>query len=198
MFETRFPRLLVFATLCAAALGGSREASAQAGYQYYAVTPCRVVDTRAVNPQQPAPRNTTATPLPALYPPPCPSPGCQPEWPGETEPENPQYFKVRGVSQYDGTGSCGIPTNATAVSVNITLAQPGSNGNIRLWPYGGSMPLVSTQNVTTSDTAIANGAIIPLPTYDAANPDISARYTTGSKVVPTVQLILDVTGYFAP
>lgn len=198
MVESRVSRFFALTAFGAVILVGSREASAQAGYQYYAVTPCRVVDTRSVNPQQPAPRNTTATPLPALYPPPCPSPGCQPEWPGTTEPENPQHFKVRGVSQYDGTGNCGIPTTATAVSVNITLAQPGSNGNIRLWPYAGSMPLVSTQNVTTGDTAIANGAIIPLPTYNAANPDISARYTTGAKVVPTVQLILDVTGYFAP
>jgi hypothetical protein len=80
--------------------------------------------------------------------------------------------------------------------VNVTLAQPKSNGNIRLWPYGGSMPLVSTLNVTTSDNALANGAIIPLPAYNAANPDISVRFTTGSRVGTTVQLILDVTGYF--
>ena len=51
---------------------------------------------------------------------------------------------------------------------------------------------------SSCSTAIANGAIIPLPTYDVANPDNSARYTTGAKVVPTVQLSLDVTGYFAP
>jgi hypothetical protein len=175
---------------------GAGVAGAQTGQQFYAVTPCRVVDTRVVNPQQPAPRNTVATALPVLYPPPCPSPGCQPEWMGPTDPENPQYFKVRGVSQFDGTGDCGIPTGATGVSVNVTLAQPGSNGNIRLWPYGGSMPLVSTLNVTTSDNALANGAIIPLPAYNAADPDISVRYTTGNRIGTTVQLILDVTGYF--
>jgi hypothetical protein len=134
--------------------------------------------------------------LPVLYPPPCPNPGCQPEWTGTTEPENPQYFKVRGVSQFDGTGDCGVPASATAVSVNVTLAQPGSNGNIRLWPYGGSMPLISTLNMTTGDAALANGAIIPLPVYNAANPDISARFTTGNRIGTTVQLILDVTGYF--
>ena len=32
--------------------------------------------------------------------------------------------------------------------------------------------------------------------YNAANPDISVRFTTGSRVGTTVQLILDVTGYF--
>lgn len=197
MSAVREIRTFIFVSAFLAMVASASEAVAQ-GYQYFAVTPCRAVDTRAVNPQQPAPRNTTATPLPALFPVPCPNPGCQPEWPGSTEAENPQNFRVRGVSQYDGTGDCGIPTTATAVSVNITLAQPGSNGNIRVWPFGGSMPLVSTQNVTTADNAIANGAVIPLPTYNAANPDISARYTTGSKVVPTVHFIIDVTGYFAP
>jgi hypothetical protein len=165
---------------------------------FYPVTPCRFVDTRAINPDQPAPRNTVMTPLPVLYPPPCPNPGCQPEWGGTTEPENPQYFKVRDVGQFDGSGNCGIPTTATAVSVNVTLAQPGSNGNIRLWPYGGSMPLISTLNIISTDNALANGAIIPLPTYNAANPDISVRFTTGNRVGTTIHLVLDVTGYFAP
>lgn len=187
---------IVTCVAVAALLLAAGDAVAQVGQQYYAVTPCRVIDTRAVNPQQPAPRNSTITPLPALYPPPCPSPGCQPEWTGPTEPENPQYFRVRGVSPFGGTGDCGIPTDATAVSVNVTLAQAGSNGNVRIWPYGGSMPLVSTLNVTTSDAALANGAIVPLPTYSAANPDMSARFTTGSKATPTVHLIIDVTGYF--
>jgi hypothetical protein len=192
------PGFLRWAGLAVAVLGVLAPAlgEAQTGQQFYAVTPCRIVDTRVVNPQQPAPRNTKATALPVLYPPPCPGAGCQPEWTGPTEPENPQYFKVRAVSQFDGTGDCGIPTGATGVSVNVTLAQPKSNGNIRLWPYGGSMPLVSTLNVTTSDNALANGAIIPLPAYNAANPDISVRFTTGSRVGTTVQLILDVTGYF--
>ncbi len=187
-----FTRLGILAVLTLAPLA----AEAQTGQQFYAVTPCRVVDTRVVNPQQPAPRNTTATPLPVLYPPACPAPGCQVGWTGPTDPTNPQNFTVRGVGQFDGTGACGIPTGATAVSVNVTLTQVGSNGNIRVWPYGGPMPLVSTLNAVTTDNALANGAIIPLPTYSAGNPDISVRFTTGNRVGTTVQFILDVTGYF--
>jgi len=163
-------------------------AQAQTGYSFYAVTPCRVVDTRALMPQQPAPRNTTVTILPPLYP-------IASEWGGPNDPINPQNFKVRGVGQWDGTGDCGVPTSAVAVSLNATLVTPGSNGNFRIWPYGGTMPTVSTLNPLKTDTAIANGAIVPLPAYNPSNPDISVRFTAYPKE-SGVHLVLDVTGYF--
>jgi hypothetical protein len=159
-------------------------------YSFYPVTPCRVVDTRVLNPQQPAPLATTATQLPARW----PVVGT-PGWSGTTEGELPSTYKVRGVGQYDGTGNCGIPTTATAVALNVTIIHPGSNGDIRIWPYGGTMPIVSTINVLTTDTALANGAIVPLPTYNASNPDISMRFTVNPKNTGT-DLALDVTGYF--
>jgi hypothetical protein len=139
-------------------------------------------------PQQPAPRNTTVTILPPLYP-------IASEWGGPNDPINPQNFKVRGVGQWDGTGDCGVPTSAVAVSLNATLVTPGSNGNFRIWPYGGTMPTVSTLNPLKTDTAIANGAIVPLPAYNPSNPDISVRFTAYPKE-SGVHLVLDVTGYF--
>ncbi len=160
------------------------------GYQFCAVTPCRVVDTRAVNPQQPAPLNTTPTLVPGLW----PEVG-RVQWTGPTDPISPTNFKLRGVSQFDGTGNCGIPTAATAVAVNVTIVQPLSDGDVRIWPYGGSMPLVATISITRADTALANGAIVPMPPYNAANPDISIRFTVNPKT-GGANVVMDVTGYF--
>lgn len=166
-------------------------AGAQTGQQFIAVTPCRIVDTRFVNPQQPAPLNTVATPLPPLYP-----PTTQAGWPGPYDALNPSSYRVRGVGQWDGTSNCQVPTTATAVSLNVTIVTPGSNGDVRIWPYGGTMPLVSTINVTTADTALANGAIVPLPAYvNSSTPDISLRFTVYPKGTGA-HLVLDVTGYF--
>ena len=190
MVRTPF-RMTSVALFVAAVTGLASAAPAEAqGYQYFAVTPCRIVDTRVVNPQQPAPRDTTATMLPPLYP-----PTTQTVWPGPYDPDSPQNFRVRGVSQFDGTGNCGVPTNATAVSVNVTVVSPGSNGDIRIWPYGGAVPLVSTINVVTTDTALANGAIVPMPAYSAGVPDISLRFTVWPKGTG-VHVVIDVTGYF--
>jgi hypothetical protein len=180
----------VAAGLVMASIVGSGEAVAQTGQQFIAVTPCRIVDTRFMNPQQPAPLNTVATPLPPLYP-----PTTQAGWPGPYDALNPSSYRVRGVGQWDGTGNCGVPTSATAVSLNVTIVTPGSNGDVRIWPYGGTMPLVSTINVTTADTALANGAIVPMPVYNASNPDISLRFTVYPKGTGA-HLVLDVTGYF--
>lgn len=180
----------LFALTVLAATLAPAPAEAQAGYQYYALTPCRIVDTRVANPGQPAPRNTVATMLPPLYP-----PTSQTVWPGPYDPDNPQNFKVRGATTFDGTGNCGIPTGATAVSVNVTIVSPGSNGDIRIWPYGGAIPMVSTINVTTADSALANGAIVPMPTFVAGSPDISLRFTVWPKGTGA-HAVIDVTGYF--
>jgi hypothetical protein len=99
------------------------------------------------------------------------------------------------VGQWDGTGNCGIPTTATAVSLNVTIVTPGPNGGVRIWPCAGPMPLVSRINVTTSGIPIANGAIVPLPDYSVGSPAISLRFTLYPKATGA-HLVLNVTGYF--
>jgi hypothetical protein len=58
------------------------------------------------------------------------------------------------------------------------------------------MPLASTVNFSSSDPAVANGAIVPLGT-DTSSPDLKVY---ASLFLPgpssSVQFILDVTGYF--
>ncbi len=143
---------LVFAGFATLTLPAA--AFAQSGpYQFYALTPCRIVDTR-----------NTAGPTggPALS--------------GSATRD----FPIRG--------NCGVPTTAKAATLNVTVVSPTADGHLRLWPSGNAMPLVSTINFVANDTAIANGAIVPLST---APNDLSVFNFSGS-----AHLILDVTGYF--
>ncbi len=128
-------------------------------YDYYPVTPCRVVDTRNATGTDGGPQLTA----------------------GQT-----RNFAIRG--------NCGVPSTAAAVALNVTAVSPvftSGNGWLALWPSGQSLPTVSTINFTTADGALANGAIVPLST-NADDLSVILGAATGS----TVQVVLDVTGYF--
>jgi hypothetical protein len=86
------------------------------------------------------------------------------------------------------SGSCGIPSSATAYSFNVT-AVPQTNylGYLTIWPTGQSVPGVSTLNSYTG-TVVANAAIVPAGTGGAA----SVFVTDASDV------LFDINGYFAP
>jgi hypothetical protein len=85
------------------------------------------------------------------------------------------------------TSSCGIPSNATAYSLNATVVPNGPLGYLTLWPALQTQPLVSTLN--SPDGRIkANAAIVPAGWAGA----ISAYVTNAT------DLIIDVNGYFAP
>lgn len=153
------PKLLSAGLLLAGALAllAPLAAEADGPFQYHAITPCRVADTRSASFGSNGP--------PTIF---CNNP-------------SPRNFQVRGL--------CGVPTTANAATLNVTIANPTSGGFLTLWPSGGSQPVVSTLNFTTSDTALANGAIVPLSTNTQ---DLSV-FCGGSG---TVHVILDVTGYF--
>jgi len=81
---------------------------------------------------------------------------------------------------------CGAPATAQSFVLNATVVPPAPFGFLTLWPQGTTQPLVSTLNAV--DGAItSNMAIVP-----TTNGLISAF---GSQAV---QLILDMSGYFAP
>jgi hypothetical protein len=70
---------------------------------------------------------------------------------------------------------------------NATVIPVGSLGYLTLWPYGQTQPGVSTLNAT--DGSLTNNmAIVPAGT--AGKVDAFANGIT--------QLILDISGYFAP
>ncbi len=85
-------------------------------------------------------------------------------------------------------GSCGLPSNAAAYSMNFTVLPKSSHvGYLTVWPVGESQPQVSTLNDPTG-TNVANAALVPAGT----NGEI-ATYVTDD-----TDLLIDVDGYFAP
>jgi hypothetical protein len=85
-------------------------------------------------------------------------------------------------------GVCGIPPTAKAASFNFTITSPTNAGDLRVFPAGGGLPLVSTLNWSAGQTR-ANNAVIALgPSADlTVHPDQPAG---------TVHLVIDVNGYF--
>ena len=128
-------------------------------YQYFAITPCRIVDTRTT-------------------------------------------FRVTNAAFVDFTvkgGPCGLPSDAVAASLNVTVVAPTAAGYLSIWPFGVSPPNVSTMNYAAGDPAIANGAIVLLT---AGTPDLTLNIGPCPGGCPAVtatyqtDVILDVTGYF--
>jgi hypothetical protein len=130
-------------------------ALADGPFRFYALTPCRAVDTRT-------------------------------GFGGALANNTTRDFTIQGV--------CGVPAGAKAVALNVTVVTPGSKGHLRLFPQGTTLPNISTINFAGGETALANGAIVPL---SAAAPDLSI-YTFLVSGTATTHVILDVTGYFAP
>jgi YVTN family beta-propeller protein len=82
-------------------------------------------------------------------------------------------------------GGCGIPSNAPAYSLNVTVVPSRPLGYLTLWPTGVDQPLVSTLN-SPDGRVKANAAIVPAG-YQGA---VSAYVTD------TTDIILDIDGYF--
>jgi hypothetical protein len=86
------------------------------------------------------------------------------------------------------SSSCGVPANATAWSLNITVVpRNGTLGFLTVWPTGQSQPGVSTLN-SPDGSVLANAAIVPAGLSGAIN-----AFATDN-----TDLIVDINGYFAP
>jgi hypothetical protein len=84
------------------------------------------------------------------------------------------------------SGACGVPGNATAYSLNVTVVPQGPLGYLTIWPAGQPQPLASTLN---SDGRIkADAAIVPA----GSNGAVSVFATD------TTDVVLDINGYFLP
>ena len=86
-------------------------------------------------------------------------------------------------------GQCGIPADARAISVNLTVTQPTAQGHLSIYPAGGPIALVSAMNYRADQTR-ANNAIVLL----GASGDFTVSC---SQLGGTTHFILDVNGYFA-
>jgi hypothetical protein len=85
-------------------------------------------------------------------------------------------------------GTCGIPSTARAVSLNVTVVDPTAAGHLRLYPAGDPLPSASTINYSPGQTR-ANNAIVGVGDHG----EIAAY---GGRGAGTVHLVLDVNGYF--
>jgi subtilisin len=97
-------------------------------------------------------------------------------------------FQTTVVRSFPVAGAAGIPSDAVAVTGNLTVTSPTSTGYVSLGPSLPSHPKTSTINVTSGLT-IANGV-----TAQLAGGSLAAVFvgTTGS----STHLVFDVTGYY--
>jgi hypothetical protein len=79
---------------------------------------------------------------------------------------------------------CGIPSNAQAHVLSVTVVPPTPLGYLTLWPQGQTQPTASTLNAVDG-TITSNMAIVP-----TVNGSISAFASN------LTHLILDISGYF--
>ncbi|MDX1983860.1 MAG: FG-GAP repeat protein [Bryobacteraceae bacterium] len=85
------------------------------------------------------------------------------------------------------SGSCLLPANAAAYSLNATVLPFNTLGFLTLFPSGQQAPFVSTLN-SFDGAVVANAAIVPAGSAGA----VSAFVTDAA------ELILDTNGYFGP
>ena len=87
-----------------------------------------------------------------------------------------------------GSVCTGIPTGASAFSLNFTVVAPGGTppgGYLTAFPTGAAQPVVSTLNFG-SGSILANAAVVPAGTSGGIS--VFVNFTT--------ELIIDINGYF--
>jgi hypothetical protein len=86
------------------------------------------------------------------------------------------------------TGVGGVPTDATAVVLNVTVDVPFTSGFITAWPSGEAQPTVSNLNFVAGQT-VPNLVTVKVGANGRVNLYNSEGYT---------QLVADVVGYYVP
>jgi hypothetical protein len=124
--------------------------------QFYALTPCRLVDTR-----------------------------------GPDGPLGGPALDAAGGPDRSFTvsSSCGIPREATSLSVNVTAVGGSGAGGLEIYPGDGALTGTSTISFSAGQTR-ANNAQIQIAT------DGSGTIKVDNASSGTVHLVLDVNGYF--
>jgi hypothetical protein len=93
-----------------------------------------------------------------------------------------------GTRRFTLAPACGVPADALAVVVNVTVTEPTTRGNLRFYPAGQPIPLTSTLNYAAAQNR-ANNAILALGSGGAL--DVLCSQASG-----TVHVIIDVSGYY--
>lgn len=88
-------------------------------------------------------------------------------------------------------GTCGVPSTAKAVSLNLTAIMAPGQGFITLYPDDATRPNTSTMNFTPFLNR-ANNAVVPLAWNGNGTLVALASIAGGG----TIHIVLDVSGYF--
>ena len=86
--------------------------------------------------------------------------------------------------------ACGVPADAKAVALNVTVALSTSAGVIRIFPGGERVPVASSLSFAAGRTR-ANNAVVRLSPDGRGNISVMSDQPSGG-----VHVILDVSGYF--
>jgi hypothetical protein len=95
-----------------------------------------------------------------------------------------------GQPQTVSLAACGLPSNARAAALNLTVVAPSADGSMVAWPS--DQPLPDTSNLSYRAGAVqAAFSVVPLARSGATLNVVAA-------LAGSTHLVLDVTGYFAP
>jgi hypothetical protein len=101
-------------------------------------------------------------------------------------------FGSHAARTFQVTGQGGVPSNATAVTGNLTVTAQTSNGYLFIGPNATDNPTSSTLNFPVADDR-ANGVTVAL----GSGGSLSVTFVAPGPG-PTADVIFDVTGYFVP
>ncbi len=101
-------------------------------------------------------------------------------------------FRSHVARTFQVTGHGGVPSNATAVTGNLTVTQQTSRGFLFIGPVAANNPTSSNLNFPMNDDR-ANAVTVAL----SGTGTLSITYAAPT-LGPTAQVIFDVTGYFVP
>ncbi len=148
---------------------GYDEPAAPAGDLYSPLVPSRILDTRCAT--KPAPAYCAPENIPQQ------NAAIQPVQSGTSAAVSVKVAGIGGV----------VPAGATAVVLNVTVADPSRHGYLTAWPAGVSKPVVSNVNFVRS-TASGNRVVVAVGAAGAVSIFISNGIS---------QVIVDVDGYFS-
>jgi hypothetical protein len=93
--------------------------------------------------------------------------------------------------EFPAAGLCGIPTDAKAVVMNVTVVDETDLGNLRLYPAGTPVPLTSTINFVAGKVR-GNNAIVVL----GGDGEVAVFCNMVPGSTGSTHLVLDAFGYF--
>ncbi len=89
-------------------------------------------------------------------------------------------------------GRCGIPDSAEALSVNVTVVGPSTDGDLRFFPGDAESPLASLINYRANQVR-ANNAFVRLSSSGTGTFTVQNDSHSG-----TAHVVVDVNGFFEP